>query len=121
MMIFLVIVFFVLAMIGAVSYIDHSNVKKIEGFLQDKGCTEVNYSRGVYQGLCKDKVIIMANGFKIDLNEAQIIYYDQIRRVTAKQEKKLLLHTQENNTELKFLSNEERDAFYGKLKEEQHQ
>lgn len=118
-MVFLVIVFFVLAMIGAVSYIDNANVQKIETFLDTNGCYEINYTRGVYQGLCDKKVVIMKNGFKIDLNTATMISYASIQKVQTN-EKELVLYTKKQPHTLKFMNNEDRDKFQRKLEEDAH-
>lgn len=115
-MIFLVIIFFIAALVGSLAYIDNANVKKIEDFLHHQDCKTINYTNGNYQAVCRDKVVIVENGFKIDLSEANTVYYKMIKKVD-KEKNKLLLQTGYETTTLEFKDNIDREEFFTKLEE----
>ena len=114
-MIFLVIIFFVVAVVVTLVYIDNTNIKKIENFLSQQNCKTIDYTRGTYQAICRDKVIVIKNGFKVDLNEAKTIYYKTLKEVQP-QERKLQLINHENTT-LEFKDDASKEQFLKKLEE----
>lgn len=114
-MIFLVIIFFVVAVVVTLVYIDNTNIKKIENFLLEQNCKTIDYTRGTYQAICADKVLVIKNGFKVDLNEAKTIYYKTLKDVQI-QERKLELVNHENVT-LEFKDESSKEQFLEKLEE----
>ncbi len=115
-MIFLVVIFFVAALVGSLAYIDNANIKKIEDFLHHQQCLEINYTKGNYQAICNDKVVIVENAFSVDLSKADTIYYKMIKDVESK-EKKLFVKTDYETTTLEFKDDAIKEDFFKKLEE----
>lgn len=118
-MIFLVIIFFVTAVVGTLVYIDNANVKKIEDFLMHQNCQTVHYTKGTYQGICADKVVVIDNAFKVDLGEAKMVYYKTLKEI-QNNKKSLLLKSNEDVT-LKFKDETSKEEFLKKLEEKRNQ
>lgn len=118
-MVFLVIIFFVATLVGTLVYIDNTNVKKIEDFLMHQNCKTVNYTKGTYQGICSDKVVVIENGFKVDLGEAKMVYYKTLNEI-QNNEKSLLLKSNHDVT-LKFKDETSKEEFLKKLEEKRNQ
>lgn len=114
-MIFLVIIGVVAAFVLMLVYIDSSNVKKIEDFLMHQKCKTIDYTKGSYQAICSDKVIVIENGFSIDLSKAKMVYYKTLKDIEV-QEKSLLLKSNQN-IPLTFKDESSKELFLKKLEE----
>ena len=113
-MIFLVVFGFIAAIVIALNIKDNSNIEKIENYLKSQNCENIVYSKGVYKGVCHEKIIAIENGFSIDLSEDKKVFnIDEIDSVNIENLKIII-----NNTyNIEFKNQEEMDDFYKKLKE----
>ncbi len=109
------IIFFVaivLAVVG-LNLINSDNLDEIENYYAAQKCEAVSYVRGEYKGLCKDSIILMKNGFSIDISKPdKLIFYKDIQGI-KKQDKMLVIMTNEM-TELEFKDNIQLEEFYKK-------
>lgn len=112
-MIFIILFLIVLSIIVTLNFIDSSNIKKIEHFLEDNNCTSIEYFDGKYQALCQDEVLLVDNKFSIHLDQTKRLKYDEIKSVET-DDKKIILN---DDLDLKFKSEENQKIFYKKLKD----
>lgn len=117
-MIFIFIILFIALVVASLVYLDANNIEKIEIFLDQQNCKTIDYSNGVYQAVCADKVIIMKNGFTIDLGDAKTIYYKTLKGVKIAP-KKLILQSHKN-FELNFKDETSTKEFLRKLEEKRN-
>lgn len=115
-MIFLVIIFFVVAVVSTLIYIDNTNVKKIEDFLMHQNCKTIDYSKGKYQAICSQKVIVVDNAFKVDLKQAKTLYYKTLTDIEIK--KRVLILKSNQDLKLEFKNEASQKDFLKKLEEQ---
>ena len=110
------IIFFVaivLAVVG-LNLINSDNLDEIENYYAAQKCEAVTYVRGEYKGLCKESIILIKNGFSIDLSKPhKEIFYKDIQGI-KKQDEILTLMTNEM-IELEFKNNIQLEEFYNKV------
>lgn len=110
-MIFLLFFGLIALVVIVLNIIDYNNVNKIEQFYKTKGCNTVNYDSGVYQGVCKEGIIFIKNGFTVDLSKPQkIILYKDIKEASTKDK---IMTIKTNNETVKFRLNIE--EFFNKV------
>lgn len=67
---------------------NHSNLDKIEEYLNSTNCKEYIYSRGSYKALCKDSLVEIENSFVVDVNKnLKTIKYKDIKNIDTKETK----------------------------------
>ena len=69
------------ALIIGLNIHDSNNISKIEEYLRSKGCDKTSYYQGKYKALCRENLIIVENGFNVDLEKAEVIDRGRIRSV----------------------------------------
>lgn len=113
-MIFLVVFGLIGAIVIALNIKDNSNLEKMENYLKSQNCQNIVYSKGIYKGVCDGKVIIIENGFSIDLNKDKKVFkIDDINSIKIENLKIII-----NNTyNIEFKDQKKMEDFYKKLKE----
>lgn len=67
---------------------NHSNLDKIEEYLNSTNCKEYIYSRGSYKALCEDSLVEIENSFVVDVNKnLKTIKYKDIKKYRYKRDK----------------------------------
>jgi len=67
---------------------NHSNLDKIEEYLNSTNCKEYIYSRGSYKALCEDSLVEIENSFVVDVNKnLKTIKYKDIKNIDTKETK----------------------------------
>ena len=117
-MVFLIIILLVVGVVLGLNYIDAANIQKIEDFLKHQNCKEVNYTKGKYQAICSDKVVIIENAFTVDLSETQTVYYKTLK--TIQNNKNELILTNHEDIKLEFNDEISKENFLKKLEEKRN-
>ena len=117
-MIFIFVIALIALFVGVLVYMDGANIEKIENFLQQQQCKTIDYTNGVYQAICSDKVIVMENGFSIDLGDAKMVYYKTLQDIQVGN-KELILKSHQDVT-LKFKDEASTKEFLNKLEEQRN-
>ena len=113
-MVFLVIFGLVAVVFIGLNIVDSSNLEKIENHFKAKNCQNVIYSKGIYKGICKDKVMQISNGFSVDLEKNKTTF--DLNKIKSLEEKDLKIII--NNTyNIEFKDEENKNVFYKNLKE----
>ncbi len=67
---------------------NHSNLDKIEEYLNSTNCKEYIYSRGSYKALCEDSLVEIENSFVVNVNKnLKTIKYKDIKNIDTKETK----------------------------------
>ena len=67
---------------------NHSNLDKIEEYLNSTNCKVYIYSRGSYKALCEDSLVEIENSFVVDVNKnLKTIKYKDIKNIDTKETK----------------------------------
>ena len=112
-MIFLIFFGVIVLVVVGLNIVNSNNLDDIENYYRAQKCEAVTYVRGEYKGLCKDSIILIKNGFDIDLSKPdKVILYKDIQGI-KKQEKILTIMTHEM-VELEFKNNIQLEEFYKK-------
>lgn len=91
---------------------NHSNLDKIEEYLNSTNCKEYIYSRGSYKALCEDSLVEIDNSFKVDINKnLKSIKYENIKNVENKDSKIIV-----DDLVLEFKDKNDLNQFSQKLK-----
>ena len=110
------IIFFgviVLAVVG-LNMVNSNNLYEIENYYASNRCEAVTYVRGEYKGLCKDSIVLIKNGFSVDVEKPdKVILYKDIQGI-KKQDKMLVIMTHEM-TQLEFKHDVQLVEFYNKV------
>lgn len=118
-MIFLFVIVLIALIVAVLVYIDGVNIEKIENFLQEQNCKTIEYTSGTYQAICSDKVIVIENGFSVDLGDAKMVYYKTLQNIEA--EKKQLILKSHQDVTLHFKDEASTKEFLYKLEEQRNQ
>lgn len=95
--------------------VDSNNVEKIEDYYKAQKCEAVNYVRGEYFGLCPKSIIVIKNGFSVDVSKPlKVIDYKDIQDI-KKEEKYLKIITAMKSDTLEFKNANKTDEFYKKV------
>ena len=116
-MVFLVIILLVVGVVLGLNYIDNTNIQKIDDFLKHQNCKEINYTKGKYQAICSDKVVIIENAFSVDLKDAKTVYYKTLK--TIQNNKNELILKSHEDIKLEFDDDITKENFLKKLEEKQ--
>ena len=114
-MVFLVIILLVVGVVLGLNYIDNTNIQKIEDFLNHQNCKEINYTKGKYQAICSDKVVIIENAFSVDLSKTQTVYFKTLK--TIQNNKNELILISHEDVKLEFKDDSTKEKFLKKLEE----
>ena len=115
-MIFLIFFGLIIAVIIGLNIHDNGNISKIESYFKSQQCQTISYVSGQYRGICQDKVILMRNGFSVDISQPEkLIHYKEIQNI-KKANNMLVIETNNDSTSLEFKEAEKLEAFYTALK-----
>jgi len=113
-MIFIIFFGLIAVAIIALNVVNSNNIDDIENYYAAQRCDAVSTVRGVYKGACANSIILINNGFSIDLSKpTKEILYKDIQGI-KKQDKMLTLMTNEM-VELEFKDNNQLEEFYKKV------
>lgn len=116
-MIFIAFFGLIALIVIALNVLDSNNINKIEDYLKVQECNTVHYNEGVFQALCNNKVILIDNGFSVDINkDKKLILYKEIKNIN-KEKNKLVLITKDDKITLTFKEEKEQEDFFKKVKE----
>lgn len=114
-MIFLIFFGLIIVVIVGLNIHDNSNISKIENYFKAQQCQPISYVSGQYRGICKDQVILMRNGFSVDVAQPEkLIQYKQIQNI-KKANNTLVIETNNDSTSLEFKEAEKLEVFYTAL------
>lgn len=92
---------------------NHSNLDKIEEYLNSTNCKEYIYSRGSYKALCEDSLVEIENSFVVDVNKnLKTIKYKDIKNIDTKETKLMV-----DDFVFEFKDKNDLNLFLEKLKE----
>lgn len=95
--------------------LDNSNIDKIESYFKSQQCQTISYVSGTYRGACSDKIIVIKNGFSVDVfTPEKLIYYNDIKKITKK-EKQLVILTKSEDVLLDFKEQVDLDKFFNEV------
>ena len=109
-MIFIGLFLFIASVVILLNLYNHSNLDKIENYLQKSSCKEYAYSKGSYKAFCDDYFVEIKNGFIVN---SKIFKYNEIKDLEINQ----LSLTINKNYKISFKDKEELDMFYKKISE----
>lgn len=114
-MIFIVFFGLIVAVVVGLNIVDSSNISKIEKYLKSQKCNPLIYINGLYQGACEDKIILIKNGFSVDISKPEkVILYKDIKYL-KKDDKKLKIETLKDEIVLDFKEKKNLEEFYNKV------
>lgn len=113
-MIFIGLFLFIAFVVILLNLYNHSNLDKIEEYLQKNNCKEYAYSKGSYKAFCDDYFIEVKNGFIINFDEnSNIFMYVDIKDLEVNQLNLII----NKSYKISFKEKEELDTFYKKISE----
>lgn len=113
-MIFLIVFGLIAAVVIILNMMDSSNLEKIESHFKAQNCQNIVYSKGVYKGICEDKIMQISNSFTVDLEKNKTIFkLDKIKNID---EKKLTIIVNKSYN-IEFKEEKNKNIFYKSLKE----
>ncbi len=56
-MIFLIVFGLIALIVIVLNMMDNSNLEKIENYFKSQNCQNIVYSKGVFKGICENKII----------------------------------------------------------------
>jgi len=85
----LIILFALIAAVVIVLNIwDNTNLDKIEKYFKAQQCVNVSYIQGQYQGLCPTSIMLIKNGFSVDISkDKNIVFYEDIKDMEVNKKK----------------------------------
>ncbi len=114
-MIFIIFFGLIIAVVIALNMVDSNNINKIQEYLKSQKCDVVSYKDGVYKAACEDKILLIENGFSVDVNNPQkVIYYKEIKKL--KKEKKNLVISTNEEIKIEFKEEKKLNEFFNKVK-----
>ncbi len=113
-MIFLILFAIIVIIIVALNIYDSSNLEKIKEYFKKNNCQNIIYAKGVYKGICDDKIIQIKNSFLVDLEQNRTSF--KLSEIKQLDEKKLSIVINKNY-KIEFKEEKNREIFYKDLKE----
>lgn len=114
-MIFIVFFGLIIVVVIGLNVLDNNNINKIEQYFKAQHCEAINYVNGQYFGVCKENIIIVKNGFSVDISKPEkVIFYKDIKEL-KKEDKKLIVITKNNKIDLEFKDQNNTNDFYIKV------
>lgn len=111
-MIFIGLFLFIAFVVILLNLYNHSNLDKIEKYLQKSNCTEYSYSKGSYKAFCDDYFVEIKNGFIVNFDEnSKVFKYSDIKDLEINQLNLII----NKSYKISFKEKEELDTFYKKI------
>lgn len=113
-MIFLIVFGLIALIVIVLNMMDNSNLEKIENYFKSQNCQNIVYSKGVFKGICENKVMQISNGFSVDIDKNKTVFdFKDIKKIEEKNSKIIINETYN----IEFKEKENLDKFYKILKE----
>jgi len=113
-MVFLVIFGLIAVVVIALNMKDSSNLEKIENHFKAENCQNIVYSKGIYKGICENKIMQINNSFSVDLEKNKTTFtLDKIKNLDEK-ELSIIVN---NSYIIEFKDKKNKETFYKSLKE----
>ena len=113
-MVFLVIFGLIAIVVIMLNMKDGSNLEKIENQFKSQDCQNIIYSKGVYKGICDDRIMQISNGFSVDLEKDKTTFkLDEIKKIDE-QGLTIIINNEYN---IEFKDEKNMKVFYKDLKE----
>lgn len=113
-MIFLIVFGLIALIVIVLNVMDNSNLEKIENYLKVQNCQNILYSKGVYKGICNDRIIQIPNSFSVDIDKNKTVFdFKDIKSIEEKKSSIIINKTYN----IEFKEKENLDKFYKSLKE----
>ena len=113
-MIFIGFFLLIVVVVISLNLYNHSNLDKIEDYLNKSNCLTYTYSKGSYKALCEDNLIEVSNSFTVDVEKnSKITKYEDIKDIKIK-DLKIVIN---DEYVLEFKHNEDINTFYKNLEE----
>ena len=116
-MVFLFVFGVIAAIFISLNIIDGSNLEKIENHFKSLNCQNIVYSKGIYKGVCEDKVMQISNSFTVDLEKNKTSF--KLKEIEDLKTKNLTIIIN-NSYNIEFKKKENMDNFYKILKEKKN-
>lgn len=113
-MIFLVFFSLIGAVVIILNIMNNSNLEEIENYFKAQNCQNIIYSKGVYKGICDDKIIQISNSFSVDLEKNKTIFKLKDINSLEDKESRIIIN---NSYSIEFKDKENLEKFYKSLKE----
>ncbi len=113
-MIFIGLFLIIIVAVVGLNLYDSSNIEKIKSHLDSQKCISSYYAKGIYKGICNDKILKIENSFFIDIQKNSTeVYLKEIKSVQKNDYEIILNETQK----LRFKEKYQVDEFYRNLQE----
>lgn len=111
-MIFIGLFFVIIVIVIGLNLYDSSNLDKIKLHFDSLKCENAYYAKGIYKGICEDKILKIENSFFIDIEKnSKIIYLKDIKEID-KTDFEIVLNS---NEKLRFKEKYQTLEFYRNL------